>query len=55
MAATMVPLPQNEDKAFFAQAARSHLSDLYKRCDSNEQIWEVTAETYRKIHGMEAQ
>ncbi|MEL6491424.1 MAG: type IV secretion system DNA-binding domain-containing protein [Cyanobacteria bacterium J06621_3] len=41
MAAAMVPLPQNEDKAFFAQAARSLLSDLYERCDSNAQIWEV--------------
>ena len=41
MAAAMVPLPQNEDRAFFAQAARSLLSDLYERCDSNSQIWEV--------------
>lgn len=41
MAAAMVPLPENADKAFFAQAARSLLSDLYERCDSNEQIWEI--------------
>ena len=41
MAAAMIPLPQNEDKAFFAQAARSLLSDLYERCESNRQLWEV--------------
>ena len=41
IAAAMVPLPDNADKAFFAQAARSLLSDLYERCQSNEHIWEV--------------
>ena len=41
MAAAMVPLPENEDKAFFAQSARSFLSDLYERCESNAQLWEV--------------
>ena len=41
VAASMVPLPENDDKAFFAQAARSLLSDLYERCDSNKQIWEI--------------
>ena len=41
MAAALVPLPEKDDKAFFAQAARSLLSDLYERCESNAQIWEV--------------
>lgn len=41
IAVAMVPLPQNEDKAFSTQAVRSLLSDLYERCDSNTQIWEV--------------
>lgn len=35
-------LPEgNKDDAFFYQAARALLSDLYKRCDTNAQIWEV--------------
>lgn len=41
IAAAMVPLPENADKAFVAQSARSLLSDLYERCESNEQIWEI--------------
>ena len=44
----MVLLPENADKAFFAQSARSLLSDLYERCECNESL-ETRLEKCSKI------
>jgi hypothetical protein len=42
IAAALVP-EGTGDNAFFNDAARSLLADLYERCDSNAEIWEVLA------------
>jgi len=42
IAAALIP-EGTGDNAFFNDAARSLLSDLYERCDSNAEIWEVLA------------
>lgn len=42
VAAALIP-EGTGDNAFFNDAARSLLADLYERCDSNAEIWEVLA------------
>ena len=42
IAAALIPEAHGDD-AFFTDAARSLLADLYNRCDSNAEIWEVLA------------
>ena len=42
IAAALIP-EGTGDNAFFNDAARSLLADLYDRCDSNAEVWEVLA------------
>lgn len=42
IAASLIP-DATGDEAFFSDAARSLLADLYERCDNNAEIWEILA------------
>ena len=40
VAGALIPDGKGDD-AFFVEAGRSLLSDLYERCDTNSQVWEI--------------
>ena len=40
LASAILPDPTGDD-VFFVQGARCMLADLYKRCESNSQVWEI--------------